>query len=102
MAAEQELLEALRDVEMRYAARLGGQPATPEEACARIAARVREMAAAPDIAECRFTLPHFFSELLFHALLKRYGLVAYRYQGQRKTTIMVRASRRLVDELLNP
>lgn len=36
------------------------------------------------------------------ALLHRYGIQAYPYSGQRHSTIMIRASRRFIDETLIP
>jgi hypothetical protein len=36
------------------------------------------------------------------ALLRRYGLDPYRYRRQRRTTVVVRAPRRFVDETLWP
>lgn len=39
---------------------------------------------------------------LFYALCRRYGLEPYRYKGQRRTTVMVRAPRAFVDKTLWP
>jgi hypothetical protein len=39
---------------------------------------------------------------LFTALCRRYGLEPYRYKGQRRTTVVVRAPRSLVDKVLWP
>jgi hypothetical protein len=36
------------------------------------------------------------------SLLRRYGLEPYRYSGQRRTTVMVRAPRVFIDETLWP
>jgi hypothetical protein len=42
------------------------------------------------------------SRKLFVALARRYGLEPYRYQRQRHNTVMVRVSRRFVDDTLWP
>jgi hypothetical protein len=34
--------------------------------------------------------------------LHRYGIEAYRYSGQRRSTIMIRASRQFIEETLIP
>ncbi len=39
---------------------------------------------------------------VFHAVVKRYGLTAYRYRKQRKSTILVRCSKQFMHELLWP
>ena len=43
-----------------------------------------------------------WSRKLFLALLRRYDLVPYRFAGQRYTTVMVKVSKRFVDETLWP
>jgi hypothetical protein len=99
---EQILIDALHAIEVQHAGLPGSDPAQAEQAKAAILARCRQAATAADVAEFRFTLADPWSQLLFHAILKRYDLRAYRYQGQRKSTIMVRASKRLIDEVLTP
>jgi len=37
---------------------------------------------------------------LFMALVRRYGLTAYRYSGQRRTTVMAQVSKKFVDQTL--
>ena len=39
---------------------------------------------------------------LFVALCRRYGLKPYRYRRQRRTTVMVRAPRRFIEQVLWP
>jgi tRNA nucleotidyltransferase (CCA-adding enzyme) len=43
-----------------------------------------------------------WSRLLFLALCRRYGLEPYRRYRQRYTTVLVRAPRRFIDEVLWP
>jgi hypothetical protein len=102
MNHEQDLIESLCRIECKYAGLLTADLAQSEQARARIRARCQESRTATDVAEFRFTLPDPWSRLLFHALLKRYGLKGYRYQGQRQSSCMLLASKRLIDELLSP
>ncbi|HZU35785.1 MAG TPA: hypothetical protein VFA18_07750 [Gemmataceae bacterium] len=102
MDSEQKLVEALRAIEVQMAGLPAGDAAQAERARMRIIERCRELATAGDVAEFQYSLPDQWSQVLFHALLKRYGLVGYRYKWQRHSTVMVRASKRLVDEVLDP
>jgi hypothetical protein len=68
----------------------------------RIKARLRELEKTDPAIEFRFSLPDLWSHRLLMALLQRYGIKAYRYSGQRHSTIMIRASRRFIDETLIP
>jgi len=102
MDSEQKLAEALRAIEVQVAGLPAGNAAQVERARMRIKERCRELATAADVVEFQFSLPDTWSQILFCALLKRYGLVGYRYKRQRHSTIMVRASKRLVDEVLDP
>jgi hypothetical protein len=50
--------------------------------------------------ELPFSMPDQWSRHLFIALCRRYGLKPYRYHRQRRTTVMVRASRRFLHDVL--
>ena len=102
MHTEQDLINALHAIECKQAGLPAAEPSQAEQAKALILTRCGEMASAADVAEYRFTVNDPWSQFLFHALLKRYGLKGYRYKGQRTSTIMVRASKRLLDEVLEP
>ena len=52
--------------------------------------------------EYKFTMADNWSRRLFTALLRRYGIQPYRYHGQRRTTVMARASKSFVDQTLWP
>jgi hypothetical protein len=65
---------------------------------ARLAAAERE---SPQV-EYRFGLGDVWARRLFLSLLRRYDLKPYRYPGQRHTTVMVKVSKRFVDETLWP
>ncbi|MBI4702617.1 MAG: hypothetical protein HY744_15965 [Deltaproteobacteria bacterium] len=52
--------------------------------------------------EFRFAMPDAWSRRVLLALLRRYEIEPYRYRGQRRTTVTVRASRGFVTEILWP
>ena len=52
--------------------------------------------------EMQFSMGDTWSRLLFLALCRRYGLEPYRRYRQRYTTVLVRAPRRFIDEVLWP
>jgi hypothetical protein len=67
-----------------------------------VRARVEELARHdPPIAQ-QFSLPDQWSRHLFLALCRRYGLRPFRYHRQRRNTVMIRASRGFVDQVLLP
>ena len=102
MHNEQAVIHALHAIECKHAGLLGSDPSQAEQAKARILARYDDRTTAPDVGEFRFTVRDTWMQVLFCALLKRYGMSAYRYKGQHKSTIMVRASKRFIDEVLQP
>lgn len=103
MTDEEKLIEKLKRIEALFA-----RPATEGERMAaanareRIKARLKELERADPAIEFRFSLPDPWSHRLLMALLRRYGIKPYRYSGQRHSTIMIRASRRFIDETLIP
>ena len=103
MSEETRLIEKLRRIEALFA-RPGteGERIAAERARERILARLREAEKEDPAIEYRFSLPDEWSRRLFFALLRRYGLAPYRYHGQRQTTVMVRVSKKFVDDVLFP
>jgi hypothetical protein len=103
MTDEEKLIEKLKRIEALFA-----RPATEGERMAaanareRIKARLKELEKTDPAIEFRFPLPDPWSHRLLMALLRRYGIKPYRYSGQRHSTIMIRASRRFIDETLIP
>jgi hypothetical protein len=103
MTEEEKLIEKLKRIEALFA-----RPATEGERIAaanaleRIKARLKELNRTDPAIEFRFSLPDPWSHRLLMALLRRYGITAYRYSGQRHSTIMIRASRKFIDETLIP
>ena len=68
----------------------------------RIQARLEAVEKIDPPVEYRFTMADAWSRHVFLALLRRYELKPYRYRGQRRTTVMVRASRPFITETLWP
>lgn len=103
MSEEKDLIEKLHRIEALFS-RPGsaGEKAAAAGAAERIRKRLEEVAEQDPPVEHRFTLQDGWSRKLFSALLRRYGLQPYRYRGQRRTTVMARASRRFVNETLWP
>ena len=102
-AEEERLVEKLRKIEALFA-RSGtlGERDAAESALERIRQRLRLLEKTEPPIEFRFGLPDAWSKALFIALLRRYELRPYRYRGQRRTTVMVRATRTFVNDVLWP
>jgi hypothetical protein len=100
---EQQLIAKLRKVEALFA-RPGteGERDAAENAANRIRARLTALEDTEPSLEFRFTLTDAWSRALFVAVLRRHGLQPYRYHGQRRTTVMVRAVKSYVDGTLWP
>jgi hypothetical protein len=100
---EERLKAKLRSIEALFAGAMteGERDAA---ACARerILARLREVEREEPPVEYRFSIHDPWMRRAFLALLRRYGLTPYRLYRQRRTTVMVRAPRRFVDETLWP
>jgi hypothetical protein len=100
---EAQLIEKLRRVENLFAgAATPGERAAAASALDRMRRRLEEVQRSDPAVEYKFALPHVWSRRLLLALLRRYGIRPYRYAGQRHTTVMVRVSRRFVEETLWP
>jgi len=102
MDAEQ-LIEKLLRVERLFAgAATDGEREAAANAAERIRARLEDFERDDEPQEFKFCLQHIWSRRLLLALSRRYGIRPYRYSGQRRTTVMVRASRRFIEETLWP
>src|SRR5262245_49548682 len=103
MAGDPRLRDKLRKVEALFAgAGTEGERLAAEAALARIRARLAELERSETPVEIAFSVPDTWSRQLFLALCRRYGLSPYRYPRQRRTTIVLRAPRRFVDDVLWP
>lgn len=99
MNDEQALIDSFRSIELKHS---GLGAANADRAEARIRGRFQDSVLAPDIQEFQFNLKHDWQTFVFHALLKRYGIRPYRYRKQRKSTILIRVSKQIMDDLLWP
>ena len=100
---ESALLEKLRKVEALFAgATTDGERQAAQAAIDRIITRLREWRGKEPDIEFRCSLGDRWSQRLFTALCRRYGLKPYRYYRQRRTTLMVKAPRSFMDQTLWP
>ena len=100
---EVKLIEKLRLIEALYAgATTEGERVAAERARNRILERIKQWEEEDPPVEYRFSMADLWSRKVFVALLRRYGIRPYRYNGQRYTTVMAKVSKRFVDETLWP
>ena len=100
---ESKLIEKLRLIEALHAgATTAGERVAAAEAKRRILARLAELVTADPPVEHKFTIADPWSRQVFNALARRYGLKPYRRHGQHRQTIMLKVSKRFVDETLWP
>lgn len=103
MTADAELRDKLRKIEALFAgATTLGERAAAGAAAGRIRERLRESQEAEQLIEMKFSLADFWSRQLFLALARRYGLRPYRYHRQKRTTVMLRAPRSFLEQVLWP
>jgi len=101
MRDEERLKEKLRAIEALFAgATTDGEKVAAGLAQERIAARL-EVVRNDVPVEWQFSLTPW-SRKLFIALARRYELTPYRYKRQRRTTLVVRASERFLQETFIP
>ncbi len=102
-AAETGLREKLRKIEALFAgAATAGEKAAADAAANRIRARLGEAAASEAPAEIKFSIPDNWSRQLFIALCRRYGISPFRYRRMRRQTVIVKAPRSFVEQVLWP
>jgi hypothetical protein len=101
--AADRLIEKLRRTEaLQEGAKTEGESRAAALARERIEAALRRCRPPDPPVEHRFSIRDPWLRRLFRALLARHGLEPYRYARQRRQTVMVRARRSLVDEVLWP
>ena len=103
MTDEQQLREKLRKITALFegAATVGERQAAAA-AIERIRQALNSASRKEQLPETKFSMADQWQRRLFTALCRRYGLEPYRYKGQRRTTVMVRAPRFFVDSTLWP
>jgi hypothetical protein len=101
MQDEARLLEKLRAIEALFAgATTEGERLAADQARQRIRTRIEELRAEA-VVEWQFSFDPW-SQRLFMALARRYGIMPYRYRRQRYSTLMVKAPERFLRDVLVP
>jgi hypothetical protein len=100
---DKALLDKLRRIEALHA---GATTPGERDAAANAMRSIREKLKASEReappTEYKFSMADAWTRKLFVSLARRYGLTPYRYSRQRHTTVMLRVSKRFVDETLWP
>jgi len=103
MTTEKELREKLRKISALFE---GATTAGEREAAAAAIDRVRQALAATEKTEqpieMHFSLADRWHRRLFTALCRRYGLRPYRYPRQRYSTVVLRAPKSFLNNILWP
>lgn len=103
MTDADSLREKLRRIEALYAgAATDGERMAAAEAIERIRKRLRETGEREPAIEYKISLNDDWSRQLFTALCGRYGIKTYRYDRQRRTTVMIRVPKTFLDRTLWP
>ena len=102
-AAEAGLREKLRKIEALFAgAATAGEKAAADAAANRIRARLGKAAATEAPVEIKFSVPDNWSRQLFIALCRRYGINPFRYRRMHRQTVIVKAPRSFIEQVLWP
>jgi hypothetical protein len=103
MTSQSHLREKLRKIEALFAgAGTAGERLAAEAALARVRARLEAEKRSDPAVEVRFSVPDPWSQRLFVALCRRYGIEPYRYRRQHRSTIVLRAPKKFLDQVLWP
>ena len=103
MTPEQALRDKLRKIEALFAgAATDGEKAAAGAAAERIRERLGRSSDTEKLEETRFSIPDSWSRQLFIALCRRYGLNPYRHRRMHRQTILVRAPKSFVEQVLWP
>jgi len=103
MTPEQILRDKLRKIEALFAgAKTGGEKAAAGAAAERIRKRLDQTAGKEKPDEVKFSIPDAWSRQLFIALCRRYGLRPFRHRRMHRQTIMVKAPKSFIEQVLWP
>ena len=103
MTPEQSLRERLRKIEALFAgAATEGEKVAAGAAAERIRDRLGQAVGKEKKIEVKFSIPDMWSRQLFVALCRRYGLRPFRYRRMRRQTIIIRAPKSFVEQVLWP
>jgi len=103
MMDEKTLIETLRRIEALHAgATTPGERDAAASARQRILGRLAEFFAVDPPVDFKFSIGDPWSRQVFNALARRYGLAPFRRWGQHRQTVMLKVSKRFVNETLWP
>ena len=103
MTVEQDLREKLRKIEALFAgAATAGEKTAAGAAADRIRARLGKAAGSEAAVEIKVSVPDVWSRQLFIALCRRYGIRPFRYRRMHRQTVIVKAPRSFIDQVLWP
>ena len=103
MTPEQSLREKLRKIEALFAgAGTQGEKVAAGAAAERIRDRLRQAAGKEKEIEVKFSISDVWSRQLFVALCRRYGLRPFRYRRMHRQSIVIRAPKSFVEQVLWP
>jgi len=103
MVTRSQLRDKLRKIEALFSGgATAGERGAAEAALERVRAKLAQLEQQVPPIEFQFSIADPWSRHLFMALCRRYGINPYRYHRQRRTTVMIRAPSRFVDQVLWP
>ena len=103
MTNEEALREKLRKIEALFAGAAGpGEKAAANAAAQRIRGRLRDAQTEAKPEDIKVSVPDIWSQKLFIALCRRYGLKPFRYRRMHRQSLIIRAPRSFVDAVLWP
>lgn len=103
MTPEQSLREKLRKIESLFAgAATEGEKVAAGAAAERIRDRLGQVADKEKPIEVKFSISDTWSRHLFTALCRRYGLRPFRYRRMHRQTIIIKAPKSFVEQVLWP
>ncbi len=103
MTPEEQLRQKLRKIEALFAgATTGGERIAAGAAAERIRDRLGHAAGKEKQIEVKFSISDTWSRQLFVALCRRYGLRPFRYRRMHRQTIIIKAPKGFVEQVLWP
>ena len=103
MTPDEILRDKLRKIEALFAnAATLGEKAAAGAAAERIRQRLGRTAGKEKSSELKFSIPDVWSRQLFIALCRRYGLRPYRHPRMHRQSIMIKAPKSFMEQVLWP
>jgi len=103
MTPERSLRKKLRKIEALFAgAATEGEKVAAGAAADRIRDRLGQVAGKEKPIEIKFSISDTWSRQLFVALCRRYGLRPFRYRRMHRQTIIIKAPKSFVEQVLWP